>query len=221
MELTRRLVGCFLLSAFALSCVSVKTWDGGQPPPAIGKLDASQRQELYDKFELIDWSHWQEPAFYLRPLKSPSADLQAYSLSSLKPVMLEVGPYLADDITALEDYHSYKEWLTNSAAGLLVVSAIGAALQEDAVYYNARNAGLLTLFLGLVMEQFEWQIQDQLHFQYNNALRQRLRVDDTTQQAPDKAPPPAVEPPPEPEVEAESRFAPLPSWQFMVLDYRF
>jgi len=168
----------FLTVCLGMGCSTTNEWSDSLPPKAVGQVSIEERESLYRRYEILDWSGLGVTGFHLRSPDSNVDQSANYRLESLLPLIEDVAPYLKDDLNEIQTYDRYGRIMAYSSFGLLGLAAGGLAMDEKQVYFTARNLGIFTLFLAVVLEHFEWQIMGQVQYQYNEALRDRLGLID-------------------------------------------
>ncbi|MFW7379973.1 MAG: hypothetical protein ACOH5I_14260 [Oligoflexus sp.] len=172
MLLAKQIALSFIL-VFQIACISTKPWTGQTLPENAQSKPQTEREQLYVDYEILDWSGFGEPGFYLLGSQDEKEPV-LYQLDSLLPVILDLAPHLQEDLDSMKNYSRYGRYMVYTSLGLFSLAATGHALDEKPVFYTARNLGLVTLFLSVVLEHFEWQLLGQLRYQYNEALQVRL-----------------------------------------------
>ncbi|SMF28449.1 hypothetical protein [Pseudobacteriovorax antillogorgiicola] len=166
----------FLLAFVLLisSCASTsKPWTMGVVPKPNSDASEEQRQKIFQKYEIADWAGVDGTYFYLL---GSAKEVDGYSLKSLRPTIEDLVPTLRQDLDEIESYDRAGDYAFYTSAGFFAVTAVGYGIDEPGVYKSGQTLGLLSLFAWIILEQFEWQVKDQVQFQYNEALRERLKI---------------------------------------------
>lgn len=166
----------YLIMLFLVSCTTAKTFQHVWPKQP-SQLSEAEKQETLLKFEIQDWSGIDGSHFYMGGTTSD----HLFTLESLRPSMEQIAPYLKQDLESVASLHQTGTYMLYGAGGLFGIAAAGYYAEQSQLYHYSQSLGLLSLFIWVIIEQFEWQLKDQIQFQFNNSLRDKLQIFDESE----------------------------------------